>query len=93
MLAVNTERFRSAVEYDHGVAGRLRPEPRTPGVVMDPQRAFGQPAIRSVRTESIAEGYRAGTNRDELGDLYDLTLAQIDEAIRFELIASSERVA
>jgi uncharacterized protein (DUF433 family) len=65
----------------------------TPDVVMNPQHAFGQPAIRNVRTDTIAEQYRAGTSREELADLYDLTTDQVDEAIRFELIAGSERAA
>jgi len=93
VLADTAERFRSAVEYDGDVAGRLKPDVRTPDVVMDPRRAFGQPAVRNVRTESLAEDYRAGTSREELADLYDLTAEQVDEAIRFELIAGSERVA
>lgn len=58
------------------------------------QRAFGQPAIRNVRTDALAEEYRAGTSRrEELADLYDLATNQIDEAIRFELIAGSERAS
>lgn len=60
---------------------------------MNPRKAFGQPTIRSVRTEALAEDYRAGTSRDELSDLYDLTLEQVDAALRFELIAGSERAA
>ncbi len=35
----------------------------------------------------------AGTPREELAELYDLSLEQIDETIRFELIAGSERAA
>jgi len=93
MLAAATERFNAAVEYADGVVGRLRPDPRTPEVVMDPTRSFGQPAIRNVRTDALAEDYRAGTSRGELADLYDLTEAQVDEAIRYELIAGSERAA
>jgi uncharacterized protein (DUF433 family) len=93
VLAETAERFRSAVEYHDGSVVRLKPEGRTPAVMMDPARAFGQPAIRSVRTEVLAEDYRAGTSREDLADLYDLTLDQIDEAIRFELIAGSERAA
>lgn len=93
VLADTTERFQSAIEYEGGVAGRLRPELRTPDVVMDPQRAFGQPAIRNVRTDSLAEDFRAGTSREDLADLYDLTAEQVDEAIRFELIAGRERTA
>lgn len=93
MMAAATERFRNAVEYDDGVVGRLRPDPRTPDVFMDPARTFGQPAIRNVRTDVLAENYRAGSSREELADLYELSLAQIDEAIRFELIARSDRAA
>lgn len=93
VLAETAERFRWAVEYDGGGVGRLRPDVRTQDVVMDPRRAFGQPAIRNVRTESLAEDYRAGTSREDLADLYDLTAEQVDEAIRFELIAASERAA
>jgi uncharacterized protein (DUF433 family) len=93
VLADVAERFRSAVEYDEGVAGRFKPDLRTPDVVMDPRRAFGQPAVRNVRTDSLAEDYRAGTSREDLADLYDLTPEQLDAAIRFDLIAGSERVA
>lgn len=93
VLADAAERFHSAVEYDDDEVARLKPEARTPGVVMDPRRAFGQPAIRSVKTEALAEDYRAGTGRDDLADLYDLTIEQVDEALRFELIAASERAA
>ena len=60
---------------------------------MDPVRAFGQPAVRSVRTDALAEDYRAGASRDELAELYELTAAQVDEAIRFELIAGYEHAA
>lgn len=93
VLADPAARFHSAVEYADDVVARLRPDARTPDVVMDPRRAFGRPAIRGVRTESLAEDYRAGTGRDELVDLYDLTPDQVDEALRFELIAGSERAA
>ncbi len=93
MLAEATQRFNAAVDYDGDVVGRLRPDARTPAVLMDPERTFGQPAIRNVRTDILAENFRAGTNREELADLYDLTAAQVDEAIRFELIANSGHAA
>jgi uncharacterized protein (DUF433 family) len=94
MLAAATERFSSAVDFDsQGVALLLRPEARTPDVVMDPTRTFGQPAIRSVRTETIAEAYRTGSSRDELAELFELSPEQVDSAIRFELIAGGERAA
>lgn len=93
VLTPTAERFQDLVEYDAGAAARVRPDARTPSVLMDPARAFGQPAIRSVRTEALAEDFRAGTNRAELANLYDLSVDQVDEAIRFELIAGRERAA
>jgi uncharacterized protein (DUF433 family) len=93
VLTPTAEHFQTLVEYEGGRAARVRPDGRTPAVVMDPERAFGQPAIRSVRTEVLAEDFRAGTSRADLAELYDLTVDQVDEAIRFELIASSERAA
>lgn len=94
VLTPVAESFQSNVEHDaSGSAVRVRPDKRTPNVVMDPARAFGQPAIRNVRTEALAEDYRAGTRPAELAELYDLSIDQIDEAIQFELIAGHERAA
>lgn len=93
VLTPAAQRFSSAVEYDDSLASLLRPDARTPGVVMDPRRSFGQPAVRNVRTEALAEDYRAGTSREELADLYDLTTSQVDDAIRYELIASTGHAA
>ncbi|WP_052703514.1 DUF433 domain-containing protein [Microbacterium sp. SA39] len=93
ILTAATERFSEAVQYVAGAAGTIRPDPRTPFVVMDPTRTFGQPAIRNVRTEIIAGDYSAGSSRDELADLYDLSLDQVDEALRFELIVGRDRAA
>lgn len=86
VLSETAERFRSAVEYDHGIAARMRILRSTPEVAMDPQRSFGQPAVRGVRTAALAEDYQAGTPREELVDLDDLTPQQVDDALRFELI-------
>lgn len=93
MLTQATQRFNDNVRYDNDVVVSLNPSPRTPHVLMDPLRAFGQPAVRNVRTETLAEAYRAGSSREELAELFDLGLGQVDEAIRFELIAGSERAA
>lgn len=51
LLAAGTERFRNSAEYDGGVVTVLRPSVATPDVVMDPQRSFGQPALRNVSPE------------------------------------------
>lgn len=92
-LTDRTERFRRLADYQDDVVRRLTPDSRTPQVWMDPQRGFGQPAVRNVRTESLAEDFRAGESREALADLYDLTIEQVDDAIRFEMIASHPRIA
>jgi hypothetical protein len=43
-------RFQTLIDYQDRSAARVRPDGSTPSVVMDPARAFGQPAIRNVRT-------------------------------------------
>lgn len=93
LLTPGTERFRGSVEYDGGVVTALRPSAATPDVLMDPQRSFGQPALRNVRTDVLAEDFRAGAGREELADLYDLTPDQVDQALRFELITARDHVA
>lgn len=93
VLSPTADHFQALIDYDGGSAARVRPDARTPSVVMDPARAFGQPAIRNVRTDALAEDFRAGTSRADLADLYELSSEQVDEAIRFELIAGRDRAA
>jgi uncharacterized protein (DUF433 family) len=93
VLTETTEKFRSTIDYEGDIAERLRPELRTPQVVMDPRRAFGQPAVRNVRTDALAEDYRAGATREEIAELYSLTPEQVDQALRFELIAGRDAAA
>lgn len=94
MITEATDRFQSSVKYNQsGFVQSLRPERRTPAVVMDPARTFGQPMIRNVRTDVLAEDFRAGTSREEIAELYDLTAEQVDEALRFELITRSDHAA
>lgn len=91
MLDLPAQRFADAVEYTDGIATLIRPVIRTPAVQLDPNLAFGQPSIRGIRTDVLAEDYRAGESRESLAELYDLDLDQIDQALRYELIAASSQ--
>lgn len=95
MLSVASERFNESVRFADGVAMSLVPLARTPLVTLDPQRAFGQPTVtgRSVRTSALAEDFRAGSSVGELGDLYDLPLSAVEQALRFELTSSEHEAA
>jgi uncharacterized protein (DUF433 family) len=58
---------------------------RFAGVTLDPQRQHGRPAVRAVPTEVVAEQFRAGESAETIADLFDLTVEQVEQAIRFEL--------
>jgi uncharacterized protein (DUF433 family) len=87
------QRFTDSIDYDDDVAVAVRPAAVTPGVRLDPQRAFGQPAVRGVRTEVLAQDYMAGESRESLAELYELTADQVDQALRYEMIAAGPHAA
>lgn len=69
-----------------GQVERLRPVAGIAEVVIDPLRQFGEPVVRSVPTEVIAEQVRAGEHLADIAEFYDLSSAQVEAAVRFELI-------
>jgi uncharacterized protein (DUF433 family) len=82
------------IEWDlQGLASRLYPFTRQrelvqPKVVMiDPRVSFGRPVLAGtgIRTELIAERYKAGESMDDLARDYDRNRADIEEAVRCEL--------
>jgi len=90
VLTPEAQRFVHAVEF-HDIEGlpdvvvRLNPDPEVPEVVVDPLRQFGEPVVRSVPVEVIAEQVRAGEVPERVATLYDLEPAQVWAAIRYEL--------
>lgn len=84
-LAQPAEEFFHAVEFDNDVAARLHPMPGASEVVMDPLRNFGEPVVRSVATEVIAEQVRAGDSAEMIAELYELPPASVWAAVRYEL--------
>ena len=86
--------YLQRIEWDlQGLAARLYPFTRQrelvqPKVVMiDPRVSFGRPvsAGTGIRTELIAERYKAGESMDDLARDYDRNRAEIEEAVRCEL--------
>jgi uncharacterized protein (DUF433 family) len=53
-------------------------------VTVDPLIAFGEPAVRSVRTDILASAFRAGDSVEELAVGYDLDVAEVNDALRYE---------
>lgn len=54
-------------------------------VTLDPLHQHGRPVVRAVPTEVVAEQFRAGESAEVIADLFDLTVTQVEQALRFEL--------
>ncbi|MEI2702121.1 MAG: DUF433 domain-containing protein [Baekduia sp.] len=89
----SVESFLKSLEWSDGddtsdgdpTVVRLRPESDIDQVVIDPLRGFGEPVVRGVRTEVIAELMRAGESTSGIADTYELDQASVEAALRFEL--------
>lgn len=96
ILAPKSERFVDSAEYSREgqrVVERLYPLPDLHEVMFDPLRRSGQPVVRSVPTEVIAEQVRAGDSVATIAQAYDLRPELVEAAIRYELVKVSERAA
>lgn len=87
ILSDGAERFSKRVQWAGDIATALVPQQTAPSVRIDPDHAFGQPAVRNVRTDAIAEDYRAGLGVEEIASLYELSPGAVQDAIRYELTA------
>jgi uncharacterized protein (DUF433 family) len=75
------------VDFDQaGIASRMHPLGRAFPVVIDPLHSFGIPQVGGIRTEILAEAIATGEPEESLADTYNLTLADVRAAIRWELM-------
>ena len=90
-------KYGQRVKHDaEGLAIRLFPWTRgedlhAPKIVaIDPLVSFGKPTVvgTGIRTEVLASRLRAGDSLAELRDDYGLAEDQVEEAIRYELLAA-----
>ncbi len=79
--------FLDTVEYEGEIVRRWWPLGKNVAVLVDPDYGFGLPVVEGVgvRTEIIAERYRAGDSTDEIAYDFDVTPKQIDDALRWEM--------
>lgn len=87
VLSPVAEAFLDKVEFDPQweIARRMRPLGASSPVVIDPERSFGQPTVRGVRTETIAELFLANESVSDIAEGYDLTEIEVQAALRWEL--------
>jgi uncharacterized protein (DUF433 family)/transposase len=88
--SAEADSFRSAIDWsgkgDDAEPRRLRPVAGIDDVVVDPLRSFGEPVVRSVRTEIIAELIQAGESQDAIAEIYELPRSSVEAALRYELL-------
>lgn len=79
------EAFLEKVDFDaQGVAQRMWPEGKSSPIAIDPDLSFGIPQIRGIRTEIIAEAYKAGDDEDSIAQSWGLTIDEVQAAIEWE---------
>lgn len=80
------EPFLETIEYEGDVAHRWWPDGMASGVVVDPDFGLGVPVVAStgVRTEILFEVFLAGESEAVIADDFDLSVTQVEAAIRFE---------
>ena len=86
MWAEPVRAFLEKVEFDpEGVAERMRPLGKDSPVVIDPNVSFGVPQVGGIRTEILAEAYAVGEQLLALAKRYNLTVPDVEAALRWEL--------
>lgn len=79
--------FLRTIDYQQELARRWWPLGREMNVVVDPDYGFGLPVISGsgVRTEIIAERFRAGDGSVEIAEDFGVRVAEVEDALRYEL--------
>lgn len=83
--AVIEQTFRD-LDIEGDVVARWRPFHGKDTILVDPRRAFGQPitAEAGVPTVALAEAARAEGSAERVAKLYEISLAAVRDAVRFE---------
>jgi uncharacterized protein (DUF433 family) len=71
-------------EYDSGLALRWRPAGKKSHILIDPQIAFGTPAIKGVPTWTVLGRWKAKEPVDAIAEDFSLNSSDVKEALIFE---------
>jgi len=73
-------------DYEEGLAMRWHPRGRQSVILVDPRIAFGAPIIgdTGIATWVVKDRFQAGEELGEIEEDFDLSRAQIEEALAFE---------
>jgi uncharacterized protein (DUF433 family) len=86
ILSPPAQQFFERVTWDGDVAARWRPDEHLESpVIVDPDVRFGAPSVGGISTEILRELARAGEDELDLAHTYDLTVAQVQWALSYEM--------
>ena len=71
-------------DYHDGLASRWHVAGRDKPIIIDPQIAFGAPALRGVTTWILRERFQGGESLRLLADDFDLSTSEVKAALAFE---------
>jgi uncharacterized protein (DUF433 family) len=89
-LAEGAHLFKVKTDFDtptgatEAVAMRYHPLGPGTAVTIDPERRFGQPVVRAVPTDVLAEQVRAGDPIESVATAYQLSPDEVRQALRYE---------
>ena len=79
------ERSFKDLDIDADTVVRWRPYKGRDTIIIDPQRAFGQPiTYAGVPTAAVAGAVQAEASAKRVAFLYDIPLAAVRDAVKFE---------
>jgi uncharacterized protein (DUF433 family) len=87
VLLPSAETFLSKVVFsddDEAWAERIHPNGKASPVVLDPEYSFGEPTVRGIRTEPLAELVEAGEPMDAVATQFGIGLADLKAALSYE---------
>ncbi len=83
LFKVKTD-FETPADATEAVAMRYHPLGPGTAVTIDPQQRFGQPVVRSVPTDVLAEQVCAGDPIESVATAYQLSPDEVRQAFRYE---------
>lgn len=78
--------FLRKIEFDdNNLAAKFFPLADSKNVVVDPKHQFGQPVISgtNIKATTLYDLFEAGERVDFIARLYDLSISQVEDAIKF----------
>lgn len=81
----------SDLDYAEDVAYRWWPAGKDKPLVIDPAISFGRPYVvgRGVSTDAVRSRFRGGESLESIAEDFDLTVAEAEAALRFELASAA----